>query len=271
MSADLFETYRAAIAQLPAGRALGPDDLWTDDFLLARNGDVECFYAPFDHVEVSATVAIVGVTPGWMSMEIAFREAREALRDGCADEEILRRAKLAAAFPGPMRARLVAWLDRLGLQRHLGLAASADLFDGARRLLEPAHLLRYPVFVRRKNYSGQSPRILATNGLRESVEKWFLPELGKLDRPLVIPLGPRVSEVISHYEGALAGITCLHGFPHPSGLNALGPGQFAGEERRLRREVAIWAARRGRETGIPGRPSDPLGSTPGPSAPSSRS
>jgi hypothetical protein len=247
MSAGLFETYRAAIARLPAGRALGQDDLRTDTFLLARNGDVESFYAPFDHVERSAAVVIVGVTPGWMSMEIAFREACGALRAGCADEEILRRAKLAAAFPGPMRARLVAWLDRLGLQQHLGLAASADLFVGARRLLHPAYLLRCPVFVRRKNYSGQSPRILAADGLRESVERWFLPELGELDRPLVIPLGPRVSEVISHYEGALAGITCLHGFPHPSGLNALGPGRFAEEERRLRRRVAIWAAGRGRE------------------------
>jgi hypothetical protein len=246
MSANLFGRYRDRIARLPAGRPLEEKELRNGTFLLWREGALEAFYAPFDHVERSAAVAIVGVTPGWMSMEIAFREARAALGDGCGDGEALRRAKVPASFPGPMRGRLVAWLDRLGLPGAVGLATSADLFAGASRLLHPTHLLRYPVFVRGRNYSGQSPRVLSTARLRESVETTFLPELRALDRPLVVPLGPRVSEVISRCEadGALPGVACLHGFPHPSGLNALGPRQFAREEARLRAAVAAWAAGR---------------------------
>lgn len=243
-SKSLFERYRDRVAGLPPGRALEADELQCDAFLLAREGPRETFYAPFDHVERTAAVAIVGVTPGWMSMEMAFREARAALAEGRADEQVLRRAKLAASFPGPMRARLIGWLDRLGLHRHLGLVTNAGLFTGGCRLLQPMHLLRYPVFVRRRNFSGQSPRVLSSDGLRETVEKVFLPELAALGRPLVIPLGPRVSEVIARYEGAgaLPGITCCHGFPHPSGRNVLGAGQFAREESRLRRLVETWAA-----------------------------
>jgi hypothetical protein len=253
---SLFESYRERIIGLPLETTLEPDELQCDSFLLARQGPLETFYAPFDDVERKAAVVVVGVTPGWMSMEIAFREARSALAEGRTNEEALRRAKLAASFPGPMRARLIAWLDRLGLHRHLGLSTSAELFSGANRLLHPTHLLRYPVFFRRRNYSGQSPRILASDGLREPVEKVFLPELDELDRPLVVPLGPRVSEVIAHYEaaGALAGISCCHGFPHPSGLNALGPRQFEREETRLRGLVDSWAAGdpgRGRIKGVP--------------------
>ena len=59
-----------------------PEHLGTPTFPLYSDGGIEVFDAPFDSVNTSAKVAVVGITPGFQQMEIAFRTVRAALVNG---------------------------------------------------------------------------------------------------------------------------------------------------------------------------------------------
>jgi hypothetical protein len=85
------------------------------------------YYAPFEWVNDSARVALVGLTPGFMQMCLAFEASRDTLALGASDQEALRAAKAAASFAG-MRVRLVTWLDELAVPEWLGISSASDLF-----------------------------------------------------------------------------------------------------------------------------------------------
>jgi hypothetical protein len=108
--------------------------LQTPDFLLSTEGRLSVYYAPFDAVNVSAKVAIIGITPGWQQMEVAFRVSRRELLKGATPEQASWCAKMEASFAGAMRRNLVAMLDQLGLARRLNIHATADLFGTAHGL-----------------------------------------------------------------------------------------------------------------------------------------
>ena len=79
---------------------------------------------------------------------------------------------------------------------------------------------KYPVFDKRKNYSGSN--ILKKKKLIEFIEKNFLKELKTLKKAIIIPLGNTVSSTIEYLNSKYnLKLTCfLKGFPHPSGANA---------------------------------------------------
>ena len=74
-------------------------------------------YAPFEHIQHSAKVVIVGITPGEQQARNALLEARRQLIAGASQAMALSKAKVFASFSGPMRANLVAMLDHVGLHR----------------------------------------------------------------------------------------------------------------------------------------------------------
>jgi hypothetical protein len=85
--------------------------------------DLEVRYIPFDPLPApDARIALVGITPGQTQLRLAIAAARDALSRGLDDDEVIRRAKSAAAFGGPMRANLIWMLDRVGLPGALGIA-----------------------------------------------------------------------------------------------------------------------------------------------------
>lgn len=57
-------------------------------------------YAPFDHVNRAARIAIVGMTPGRFQAANALRAAQEALRAGQSVEIAAEKAKVFASFSG---------------------------------------------------------------------------------------------------------------------------------------------------------------------------
>jgi hypothetical protein len=77
----------------------------------------------------------VGITPWKAQADIALTEAQRALVEGLPVPEVLRRAKLAAAFAGKARLRLISLLNHIGLHQWLGLRSSEDLFGEAADLL----------------------------------------------------------------------------------------------------------------------------------------
>jgi len=216
-----FERYANAIAALPERGEFDKSDLLIPEFRLFKGKSLEIYCAPFDFINVKARVAIVGITPGWTQMELAFSHARSALKNGLSPNEALQEAKRAASFAGSMRNNLVKMLDGIGLQKALGLESCVSLFGDAGEFLHTTSAIRYPTFARGRNYTGHSPELLFHPMLVRFVQHVLAPELGSMRGALVIPLGKCVDAVLDSLvrAGALDAKACLLGFPHPSGAN----------------------------------------------------
>lgn len=236
-----FRTYKPAILSLPADRPLTKEDLLTDDFLMKRSGRLAMYYAPHNEfIRPAARVVIVGITPGWTQMKTAFETARAGLLQGLSDDEIVRKAKEAARFSGSMRRNLISMLDELELHRYLGLASSEELFtQGTGTVLHTTSLLRYPVFVQGKNYTGAQPPLLSNEFLRETAVAFTKEELDRQPRALIIPLGKTVESLLHlmEEEGFLGQCGILHGFPHPSGANGHRHKQFDDHREAMKRRL----------------------------------
>lgn len=237
----LFDRFRAAIARLPEGE-LEPSHLLTSELRLHTSRTLEIYYAPFDHLSNQARITLVGVTPGWTQMARSHEEARRALQDGADRQEVLRRAKYAASFSGSMRTNLISMLDEIGVARAIGVGSTSSLFGENADLLHPTSVIRYPVFVEGKNYSGSQPRLLSNPALLDYVEGLLSPELNSAPDSLVVPLGRSVEAALGHLVGLreLDEERCLFGFPHPSGANAHRAKQFEENRSRLVADVAAW-------------------------------
>lgn len=189
---------------------------------VVTNGrSVQMVYAPFDHVNWSARVAIVGLTPGKQQAVNALKAAHDALGAGASFAQAAERAKGFASFSGPMRANLVNLLDHIGLADWLGLTTTAQLWHDHNHLAHFTSALRYPVFVNGENWSG-APDMLRTEPMRRWLETYLGTEVAGLRSAVFVPLGPKVTEALRHLAslGIIPEDRILNGLPHPSGANA---------------------------------------------------
>ena len=203
-------------------------------WLVARAGAVVANYIPFDYVNPHARVALIGITPGFYQWKQASREAQRLLRAGAPDAEALRAAKLAGAFSGAIRPNLVALLDHIGVQRWLGIATCATLFDADAHLLHVNGVLQQPIFVDGKNYSGAAPNMLTTPLLQAQMLDYFAREAALLREAVFVPLGPKVAQALAWLagRGVIDDARILHGLPHPSGANAERVAYFLGRKQK---------------------------------------
>jgi hypothetical protein len=215
--------FEQVIRSLLDDRTLRRDELWTDDFLLQQENILTVYYSPIgEYINTEAKVVIVGITPGFEQMRIAFEEATDALHHGASLEETARLVKYTAIFAGTMRRNLVQMLDALELPALLGIETTASLFHQHQELLHPTSLLKQPVFYREKNYSGQQPKISRSPLLRHYAEEHFVAEINQLRKPtLLIPIGRVVEAQVRSliHDGRIEQHQLLSGFPHPSGAN----------------------------------------------------
>jgi hypothetical protein len=220
-----FGRFADAIRDLPA--QIDRSTLLSERFHLYSDQRLSIYYAPVDYVNTRARLAIVGVTPGWTQMEVAYRTARQGLLEGRARDSILSSVKRAASFAGSMRTNLVAMLDALGLPEVLGTPTLA-LFDQQADLLQSTSAIQYPAFVEGKNYTGHQPPPLDSPILRAFVEERLAAELASLEAALIVPLGHAVEGCIDFLvqRNQLPREQCLFGFPHPSGANGHRARQF---------------------------------------------
>ncbi|GIP22066.1 uracil-DNA glycosylase family protein [Paenibacillus sp. J22TS3] len=236
-----LKVYKSAIRALPSSRRLTPTDLLTPDFLMEQSGPIQMYYAPHnEYLNASASVVITGITPGWTQMRAAYESAAASLAEGLGDAEVCMKSKKAASFAGPMRNNLINMLDELGLQTVLKLPTCRELFGQERTLLHTTSLLRFPVFVHGKNYTGASPALLSHALLRNRGLGFIREELALLDqRALIIPLGKAVEQTMraAQKEGWLEGRHILWGFPHPSGANGHRVSQFRANFEQMRAAV----------------------------------
>lgn len=233
--------FEQAIRSLPDDRTLRRDELWTDDFLLQQENELTVYYSPIgEYVNTEAKVVIIGITPGFEQMRIAFEEATDALHHSVSLEETARLVKYTASFAGTMRRNLVQMLDTLELPALLGIETTASLFHQHQKLLHPTSLLKQPVFYREKNYSGHQPKISRSPLLRHYAEEHFVAEINQLQKPaLLIPLGRVVETQVRGliHDGRIEQHQLLSGFPHPSGANGHRKKQFEENQAYLMKQL----------------------------------
>ena len=228
----LFPRYRDAIRSLDLDGVRTPAEI-PAAFLLGREGRYSAHYIPFESVHAGARVVAVGITPGFVQWKNAMREAQRQLAQGADDATTLRAARLAGAFSGAIRPNFVALLDAIGVQRWLGIASCATLFDEDAGLVQVSGILRHPIFVDGKNYSG-SPPMTRNAFLREQVLAYFAEEARQLPDALYIPMGSSVGAGLDWLaqQGVIPRARILHGLPHPSGANAERVAYFLGRKDR---------------------------------------
>lgn len=199
--------------------ATKPPALRDQRLLMEAQGNLQIYYAPFEYINPSAKIVLVGITPGPTQMVNANNEARRALQGGRSGTEAIEIAKNAGAFSGePLRSSLVKQLNHWGFHKWLGLNDSADLFSTARYLVQNTSLLRYPVFVNDVDYRG-SPDMTTHPLLRKYLIENFVAEVAELKDAVFIGLGPGVQKVLSRLvqQQVLEPERVVGGMLHPSG------------------------------------------------------
>jgi hypothetical protein len=184
--------------------------------------DLELRYIPFDPLPApDARVVLVGITPGQIQLRLATAAARQALSQGLDADQVIRRAKTAAAFGGPMRANLTWMLDRVGLPGALGIASTETVFAANAHLAVTTSAVCHAVLVHGENWNGQRPNILRHPLTRMFVERILAQELRWSPTALVIPLGaiPALAVERCIQMGDVHPTRVLSGLPHPSGAN----------------------------------------------------
>lgn len=227
-----FAQFAAAIQTLNLDRIGQPSDI-PASFLLGQDSPLTSHYIPFDYVNPSARLVLVGITPGFTQWKNAMREAQRQLAAGVSMDAAHLAAKRTGAFSGAMRPNLIALLDHIGLHRWLGLASCEELFGAAAHLVQTTSILRHPVFVDGANYNG-APSMIRTPFLQQQIDRHFVEEAKSLGNAVFVPLGPKVSEGLDWLasRGVMPADRILHGLPHPSGANAERIAYFLGRKER---------------------------------------
>lgn len=228
----LFDRYANAIRALDLAGIAAPADI-PEHFLLAHEGRYRSYYIPFESVNNAARVVVVGISPGFVQWKNAMREAQRQMATGASREAVLVAARQAGAFSGAIRPNFVALLDAIGVQRWLGIASCATLFGPDAGLVHIGAILRHPVFVDGKNYSG-TPAMPRHAFLREETLRYFAHEATMLPDAVYIPMGASVGAGLDWLaaQGVLTTSRILHGLPHPSGANAERVAYFLGRKDR---------------------------------------
>jgi hypothetical protein len=210
-----------ALEEIKNKKPLEKEDLLHDNFLVDKQNELEMYYAPFDYINKKAKIMIIGITPGWTQMQLAFHTVLESLRNGETLNEGVKRVKQQASFAGSMRNNLTSMLNELQIPEYLKICNSQSLFNEQRQLLHPCSMLRYPVFLYKKNYTGHTPQMARSSFLMKWIKAVFIPELHAVHPLLIVPLGKAVSDALKALTGEceIDEKRCLFGFPHPSGAN----------------------------------------------------
>lgn len=201
---------------------------------------IDVWYAPLGDRVPNPKIWILGITPGWAQMEIAYKNAAVQMAAGASPSEAAASRKPSVAFAGPMRKNLVSMLDELGVAKAMGFNTSADLFDT--ELLRTGSVLKYPVFKDGKNYSGAGPKPLKHPALKSMIDNILADELRSVDECLIVPLGTAVDEVLNYFvqSDKIDPNRILTGFPHPSGGNGSRVRSFNKRKEKLAKKVDNW-------------------------------
>lgn len=139
-------------------------------------------YIPFEHVERSARLVLVGIAPGPTQLEIAYEVAAKLIRSGASNEEILREVKRRAGFGGSsMRPNLVRMLN------HFDFGAIFNVTDGDAfwaddcRLLHCTSVVPHAAFRKDKMLAGSFTEVQGSPIFKECFLRDFVGSISELD------------------------------------------------------------------------------------------
>lgn len=224
MKKTLYD-YKDVIRKLPLKDKFTKEELLIDDLLIDREGNIEIYYASHnEYMNPKAKIFIIGITPGFQQMNSAIVTARKGLELDENIDDIQYECKVAARFSGSLRKNIISMLDEIELNKVLKIDSCSRLFNDKDNLLHTVSLIPYPVFVKKQNYSGHTPKLIKSEFLMKYVYENFISELKSInnfENILLIPLGRAVEEVLFKLkdDGIIKENQILKNFPHPSGAN----------------------------------------------------
>ncbi|MCP9916247.1 hypothetical protein [Cyanobium sp. ATX 6F1] len=231
--------------QLADGVPCSPGSI-RPEFVLYQDKNLKAVWAPFDHINSSARIALVGITPGWTQAQTAYSVAKQALAEGLDYSTACKQAHSQAAFVGSMRTNLVKMLDQLGVNKAFNIQTTGDILGKPDPRVHATSALRYPVFCHKsrewKNYGGHQPDALSIGFFQTMLDTLLTEELASLPAGLlIVPLGIAVERFVNYaLRDRQLHATILQGFPHPSGANTGRPAQFEANREALSHAVADW-------------------------------
>ncbi len=200
-----------------------------DELLLWHNVEkkLSCYYAPFDHVNQDAKIIIVGITPGRSQMNRSLNALTNSLNVGRPIDQALRNVKQHASLSGAMRSRIVDILNKLGYAKALDIDCTSSLWSENNHLVHFCSLLKYPVFIKNKDYCGQNALFNSVE-LTQLLHQEFVKDLVSINpNALLVPLREMVANIITDLRdnGLIRQQVKTHNNkviapPHPSGANA---------------------------------------------------
>lgn len=229
------KSYSEMASTLKSLKLNGSKDLSVLDSLkISEQGNVESYYIPFDYISPQAKVVLVGITPGKTQLFNALLSVQNSLSHNLNQDDVLKKAKDEGAFSGTLRNNLVKLLDHIGLNDKLGIDSTSTLFNKNAHLVHTTSVLRHPVFISGKDYSGSAPNMLKYPLMLEMIDAYLKEEVKQLPNAIYIPLGPKVGNVFEQLikDGLLQDDQVLFGLPHPSGANAERIAYFLGNKHR---------------------------------------
>jgi hypothetical protein len=158
----------------------GVDPMKSDDTVAAKDGTYKAIYVPFEYVNKSAKLAIVGITPGPNQIAAAYAQTRNLLLRDLPEADVLREAIKAGAFKGGMRDNLITILKHFDLARRLGIEDEATLWTSSAGLLHSTSVVPHAAFKRGQCFNGPFSEVMRSRLLREIFETCFVPTLSEL-------------------------------------------------------------------------------------------
>lgn len=200
--------------------------------ILKSEGSLVSSYSPFEHINRSARIVILGITPGRRQASDALIASRRALIAGKTSQQASEIAKGVGSFAGRMRTNISQMMDHVGLHERLALKSTMELFGARSDLVHYTSCLRNPVFKDGVDYDGSSPSMVRSRFLSSIWRSTLAEEVAQLPGALWVPLGGKVEAVVDQMveEGLMPASNVLRGLQHASGANAERIAYFLGNK-----------------------------------------
>lgn len=180
---------------------------------------IRIFWAPFDFINRSARVAIIGVTPGPTQAKRSYRAARRAADAGTDLQAALEQAKAESSFRGDvMEPNLKSLLEHSGAAERAGIEDVDLLWTDEAHKVHFTSTIRYPTFIDGQLFNNQIDS-LSHSELRRYVETYLAEELRVLPIDTqIVALGKKGPRIVRH-AAKIARIEPkrIVNLPHPSG------------------------------------------------------
>ena len=234
--------YRKYIDSIEFKNKYEKEDLLIDELKISSSKNIDLYYAPFDYINLEADIIVIGITPGWTQMELAYRTYLLSIKNGFSRNSAFKKVKEESSFAGSMRKNLISMLDEIGLNKKLDLESTSQLFESNNGQMHSTSILKNAVFVSGKNYSGSNPPVVNNMFLYSEIKRVFIPEINNFTNKLIVPLGKNVNDVLNKLlvSNQLNSNCFLSGFPHPSGANGHRKKDFEKNKAQMISKVNNW-------------------------------